>query len=88
MYVSDDVLSLLRPFYINSPVLHLFLFFFPSSCAAGHDVRREAMGVFAVDMQRSNKNAIIQSSQTKPNQPSIVLPPTWRPQILATGDTE
>lgn len=46
------------------------------------------MGVSAVDMLRIKKNAIIQLSQTKPIQLSIVLPPTWGPLILLTGDTE
>lgn len=35
------------------------------------------MGESAVDMQRNEKNAIIQPGQTKPVQPSIVPPPTW-----------
>lgn len=39
------------------------------------------MGASAVDMQRNEKNAIIQPAQTRP---SIVLPPTWRPLLLVT----
>lgn len=46
------------------------------------------MGASAVDMQRNEKNVVIQPSQTKPIQPSIVLPPTWRPLKLVTGDTQ
>lgn len=35
-----------------------------------------------MDTQRNEKNAIIQPGQTKPMQPSIVPPPTWRPLIV------
>lgn len=69
----------IETFLINSPVLHLFF----SSRAAGHDVRREAMGASAADMQRNEKNAFIQPGQTKPIQLSIVhWSPTRRPLIL------
>lgn len=46
------------------------------------------MGASAVDMQRNEKNAIIQLDRTKPIQPSIVQPPTRGPLILLTGNTE
>eukprot|EP00064_Thunnus_orientalis_P009345 superscaffoldBa00001180_g9369 len=42
---------------------------------AGHDVRREAMGMSVADIQGNEKNAIFQSDQSKPVQPSFVLSP-------------
>lgn len=48
--------------------------FFPS-CAAGHDVGREAMGASLVDKQRNEKNVITDPDQTKPTQSSFVRPP-------------
>lgn len=52
---------------------------FSSSCAAGHDVRREAMGVSAVDVQRNEKNAIIHPMRPhKPSRPFVPMP-MWRP---------
>lgn len=38
-----------------------------------------------MDMQRNKKNALIQLGQTKPIQPSIVLPPTRGPLKLVTA---
>lgn len=46
------------------------------------------MGVSALEMQRNEKNAIFQPGQTKPIQPSVVLPPTRRPLIRLTAYTE
>lgn len=46
------------------------------------------MGASSVDMQGHQKNALIQYGQTKPIQPSIVLPPTGTLSCMYTAQVD